>query len=236
MILIIKLLLAHLIGDFLFQPESWVKAKEEKKLKAWQLYPHSVIHGVLSLLIVWDWSFWKWALLIIVVHLVIDSIKIRFQTNDSKKSWFLIDQVLHFISLGIIGIWYQEIELNLTSVFNENILIFLTLAFFLTKPTSIAVKIIISKWTPHTNSKDDESLESAGKYIGILERLFVFVFIITNHWEAVGFLIAAKSVFRFGDLKESKDRKLTEYVLIGTMLSFGIAVFVGIIYSKLSIQ
>jgi Protein of unknown function (DUF3307) len=175
-------------------------------------------------------------LLIIVVHLVIDSIKIRFQTNDSKRSWFLIDQVLHFISLGIIGIWYQEIELNLTSVFNENILIFLTLAFFLTKPTSIAVKIIISKWTPHTNSKDDESLESAGKYIGILERLFVFVFIITNHWEAVGFLIAAKSVFRFGDLKESKDRKLTEYVLIGTMLSFGIAVFVGIIYSKLSIQ
>jgi Protein of unknown function (DUF3307) len=54
MILIIKLLLAHLIGDFLFQPESWVKAKEEKKLRAWQLYPHSVIHGVLSLLIVWD--------------------------------------------------------------------------------------------------------------------------------------------------------------------------------------
>jgi hypothetical protein len=52
MILIIKLLLAHLIGDFLFQPESWVKAKEEKKLRAWQLYPHSVIHGVLSLLIV----------------------------------------------------------------------------------------------------------------------------------------------------------------------------------------
>jgi hypothetical protein len=42
---------------------------------------------------------------------------------------------------------------------------------------------------------------------GYLERLFVFVFILTDHWEGVGFLIAAKSVFRFGDLKESKDRK-----------------------------
>jgi len=46
----------------------------------------------------------------------------------------------------------------------------------------------------------------------------------------VGFLLTAKSVFRFGDLKESKDRKLTEYILIGTLLSFGIAIIVGLSY------
>jgi hypothetical protein len=45
--------------------------------------------------------------------------------------------------------------------------------------------------------------------------------------------LAAKSIFRFGDLKESKDRKLTEYVLIGTLLSFGIAIAVGMITLKL---
>jgi len=39
--------------------------------------------------------------------------------------------------------------------------------------------------------------------------------------------LAAKSIFRFGDLKEAKDRKLTEYVLVGTLLSFGIALLVG---------
>ena len=60
--------------------------------------------------------------------------------------------------------------------------------------------------------------------------LFVFVFIITNHWEAIGFLLAAKSVFRFGDLTSSKDRKLTEYILIETLLSFGIAIFLGVLY------
>ena len=64
-------------------------------------------------------------------------------------------------------------------------------------------------------------------YIGILERLFVFSFILTGHFEAIGFLLAAKSIFRFGDLKEAKDRKLTEYVLIGTLLSFGIALLTG---------
>lgn len=67
----------------------------------------------------------------------------------------------------------------------------------------------------------------------MLERLFVFIFVITSNWEGIGFLLAAKSVFRFGDLKESKDRKLTEYILIGTLLSFGIAIATGMLVLKL---
>ena len=66
--------------------------------------------------------------------------------------------------------------------------------------------------------------------ICILESLLVFVFIISNHWKAVGFLITAKSVFRFGDLKEPKYRMLTEYILIGTLISFGIAIAVGLLF------
>ncbi|MPL93513.1 hypothetical protein SDC9_39645 [bioreactor metagenome] len=87
----------------------------------------------------------------------------------------------------------------------------------------------MSNWTEVLNKNRDESLQNAGKYIGILERLLVFLFIVTNHWEAIGFLLVAKSVFRFGDLKESKDRKLTEYILIGTHISFGIAIVAGLI-------
>jgi hypothetical protein len=55
-----------------------------------------------------------------------------------------------------------------------------------------------------------------------------------GRWEAIGFLIAAKSVFRFGDLKDSRNRKLTEYILIGTLLSFGIAIVTGILTLYLS--
>jgi hypothetical protein len=68
----------------------------------------------------------------------------------------------------------------------------------------------------------------------MLERIFVFTFIVTGNWNAIGFLLAAKSVFRFGDLKESKDRKLTEYVLIGALLSFGIAFGVGLLYMNIN--
>ena len=91
----------------------------------------------------------------------------------------------------------------------------------------------MSSWSKSLEDNNDESLSNAGKYIGMLERLFVFVFVITGNWEGIGFLLAAKSVFRFGDLKESKDRKLTEYILIGTLLSFGIAIAVGMLVLKL---
>ena len=39
-----------------------------------------------------------------------------------------------------------------------------------------------------------------------------------------------------GDLKESKDRKLTEYILIGTLLSFGIAILTAILTAILYLK
>lgn len=227
MIVIVKLLLAHLIGDFFLQPESWVKAKENKKLRSWQLYVHATIHALLSLLVMWDRQFWTWAILIGVVHFIIDAAKITFQTEKTRRAWFVGDQMLHLVSLFFIGLWSNGLSQDFTRFANEITLVIFTLALLLTKPTSILVKIIISKWTPHTD--DAASLASAGMYIGIIERLLTFLFILSNHWEAVGFLIAAKSIFRFGDLKEAKDRRLTEYVLIGTLLSFGIAITAGVI-------
>lgn len=82
-------------------------------------------------------------------------------------------------------------------------------ALFLTAPASIFIKILLSSWTPvpeTTNNIQTESLSSAGKYIGILERLLVFTFIVVNHWEGVGFMVAAKSVFRFSDLAQAKQK------------------------------
>jgi hypothetical protein len=75
-------------------------------------------------------------------------------------------------------------------------------ALFLTTPASIFIKILYHHGHPLRipNNIQTESLSSAGKYIGILERLLVFTFIMVNHWEGVGFMVAAKSVFRFSDL------------------------------------
>ena len=231
MIVLLKLLIAHLTGDFLLQPEKWVKAKETKKLGAWQLYIHALLHGLLALLLMWDLNFWSWALVIAFVHLIIDSFKILVQTNKTKRLLFFIDQLLHFISIYAIWLWYEGEYFSFSFLKDGKFLLLVALVLFLTRPVSFGVRIFISKWTPDTEAGDDMvSLQSAGQYIGILERLLVFVFMIANEWQAIGFLLAAKSVFRFGNLQEAKDRKLTEYILIGTLLSFGIAILTGMGY------
>lgn len=104
--LLIKLILAHLAGDFLLQPNSWVNAKEERKLKAWQLYVHVLIHGALIMLLVWDLTFWKWALIITGAHFVIDALKVLLQREKTKRFFFFADQALHLISLYVVVCFY----------------------------------------------------------------------------------------------------------------------------------
>ena len=57
MILIVKLLLAHLLGDFLLQPNSWVLDKENKKHKSIYLYIHTLLHGILAWILVGEINF-----------------------------------------------------------------------------------------------------------------------------------------------------------------------------------
>ena len=68
MIILIKLILAHFIGDFLLQPTSWVKDKEENKAKSIFLYAHILIHGLLIMLILWNVNYWLLALLLMIAH------------------------------------------------------------------------------------------------------------------------------------------------------------------------
>jgi len=231
--ILIKLILAHLLGDFILQPDEWVTAKEKKKIKAWQLYIHALIYFALIVILVWQRDFIKWALMLSLIHLITDILKLYFQKEQNKRIWFLLDQALHFMLIILVWSWSQSTSIIPEIINDERFLLLITCVYALTQPVSVIVRNIISRWTPETNSDNSDSLANAGNYIGILERLFVFAFVITGHWDAIGFLLAAKSVFRFGDLKESKDRKLTEYVLIGTLISFGIAILVGVIFNKI---
>lgn len=226
----IQLILAHLFGDFILQPNSWVAEKESKKLKSRYLYLHVLIHTILSFIFLWNTQLWWVAVLVGFSHFIIDAAKLSFQTAKSKKIWFFIDQALHIAVIAGVSFYFNEFNFDFLK--NQEILKIIMAALFLTTPASIFIKILLSSWTPVPETQNNiqtESLSSAGKYIGILERLLVFTFIVVNHWEGVGFMVAAKSVFRFSDLAQAKHRKLTEYVLIGTLLSFGMAVLTGIL-------
>lgn len=230
-----KLLLAHILGDFVFQPTKWVKDKEKKKLKSVKLYFHILIHGAL-LLGIFLFDIHKYGaifLLIVISHFIIDVVKLYFQGEKTKRNWFFIDQLFHLIFILIASSFFIDFSIIQTFLNSEKTILFIISILSITHVSSIIISLLISEWNPDQNNNSKNSIENAGKYIGILERLFVFVFIITNHWEAIGFLLAAKSVFRFGDLTSGKDRKLTEYILIGTLLSFGIAILIGVVYLEI---
>ncbi|MBC7913917.1 MAG: DUF3307 domain-containing protein [Pyrinomonadaceae bacterium] len=238
-ILLIKLVIAHILGDFFLQTDSWVKDKEQKKLRSFKLYLHVFLHGLLILLLVWNINLWPQALILMLLHGVIDAIKLIFQKPKTQRIWFFVDQVLHLISIVLVWFFTAHPEIKFSFLENPVFWISLGAVLILTLPASVIIKVLIAKWTPSTalvpNTAIETSLQSAGKYIGIMERLLIFVFICSNHFEAVGFLLAAKSIFRFGDLKEGNDLKLTEYILIGTLLSFGIAIVISLIVKQIII-
>ena len=235
MIVLIKLILAHLIGDFILQPHSWVEKKENRKLLSVQLYVHALIHGALVLLLFWSLDYWLLAILITIIHMGVDTLKLYFQKDGNKTRWFLIDQLLHIVSIFVLWYLFFNPALGVVSIWeNPYFWIYLTAVLFLTLVCGILIQVLLSNWAKSIGTEREKSSPNAAKYIGILERLLVFIFVVTGHWEAIGFLVAAKSVFRFGNLKDSRDRKLTEYILIGTLLSFGIAVIVGILVVALT--
>ncbi|WKD84791.1 hypothetical protein KCTC32516_00125 [Polaribacter huanghezhanensis] len=227
--LAIKFILAHLAGDFLFQTDKWIEDKNEKKHKSSYLYWHLLIHFILLLFTLqFDFHYWVGIVIIIVSHYIIDLLKLNLNKKMNSQALFFTDQVLHFIViLGVVH-YYIPFKIDLTSIYSTESLLLITFMLITTHVSSVVIKTLISKW-----KIDEESPNQAGKYIGMLERLFVFSFIILNYWEGIGFLLAAKSVFRFGDLSKAKDRNLTEYILIGTLLSFGIAIATAVGYKYL---
>jgi hypothetical protein len=83
--------------------------------------------------------------------------------------------------------------------------------------------------TEHEKSeagRPERGFPDGGKLIGQLERFLIYLFVLAGRPEGVGFLVAAKSVFRFGELTKPANRLEAEYITIGTLMSFswGLAV------------
>lgn len=231
----LKFILAHFLGDFALQPSQWVAHKRLHTYRSKYLYWHMGVHLVLLLALLQLQYLWAVAI-VLITHYLIDLGKL-FLRNDRNHRWlFAIDQLLH---LGVIAVVLYAItpyQIDLSFLNTTSTLLLSTCIVFVTFVTAILMKLLLAPYIKEITEDDQNegsSLKDAGKYIGMLERLFVFGFILGNQWAAIGLLIAAKSVFRFGDLNKGKNRKLTEYVLIGTLLSFGIAILTGIGYTKL---
>ncbi len=232
--LVLKLLLAHLIADFLLQPNKWVESKKAKHYKSICLYLHAAIHFVvLSILFCNHFKEYFWGITAITIsHLIIDTSKcmIEKKYNNRKILFFSIDQLLHLAVIGIVVLTYYPIPFDFSILLSPGILLILIAMLLATSVSMIIIKLFFSKWDIASvkEEKDEpESLKDAGKIIGIIERILIILFINVNMPAGIGFLLGAKSVFRFGDLTNAKNKQLTEYILLGTLMSFTLAILIG---------
>lgn len=234
LVFLLKILLAHFVGDFLLQPKHWVDDKMENKHKSKYLYFHVAIHAVLLLLVLqFDFTYVLAFVFIPVLHFIIDALKLNFSNEKNHRKLFFIDQLLHFLVLFIVAVAYFPQAELLENLASSQSILFLVCLLFATFVSNIMMTVVLSRWDLSTENNAESSLEQAGKYIGFLERIFIFIMIIAGYPLGVGFLITAKSVFRYNDLTRAKDRRLTEYVLIGSLMSFGLAIIAGLAFNYL---
>ncbi|HEY0286254.1 MAG TPA: hypothetical protein VGC62_04485 [Pseudomonas sp.] len=139
--------------------------------------------------------------------------------------------VLSAVWLTLEGDWMSVAGFSKGLASSRNLLVLLGYVLVL-RPSSVLIGSILSPWLPSVNTQG--SLKSAGKLIGYLERVLILTFVLLEQWEAIGFLLTAKSILRFNDIKGVEQRALSEYVLLGTLLSFTISIAIGLAVVKLS--
>lgn len=221
-----KLVVAHLLTDFVFQPYSWVEDRNEKHFASAELY----LHGLVTAIVAWifiGWVYWPVVCIILVTHILIDGWK---SYRPKKICYFLIDQVLHLAVIGICwGISWQDMTgvRNLIHRWNGDLQHWAILgAFvFVTSPAGILIGQLTSQWSKKIDDAN-QSLAHAGKWIGIAERIIVLILVLQNQYSAIGLLVTAKGIIRFNE-KDRQEVK-TEYLVIGTLLSIGIAIVAGL--------
>ncbi len=229
---LLKMLISHVLGDFVFQPKSWV---EKRKTHIKYLFYHVGIHAVLLILFfINDLSnHWQTILFLVAAHLAIDSLKIGWEQRwpGSPIRIFLIDQVLHISSIFAVYFFNDQTAFKTfaESISVNHVLLYIIAILLIVFVTPITIRVFFSKWNKETefDEKRKETLYDAGTIIGIIERAMIVAFVLLDFMEGIGFLLAAKSIFRFGDLTNAKDTKFTEYVLIGTLLSFGLGMLIA---------
>lgn len=111
-----RLYLAHLLGDYIFQPD-WLVVN---KRRIWGLSLHAAIHFAATVLLVGISIKEAWPKLLILafIHLITDWAK-GFLNNLSEKNTalsYVIDQIIHILTLGFVALW---IEGNLAVVFTS---------------------------------------------------------------------------------------------------------------------
>lgn len=246
----IALLFAHTLADFVFQND-WMVAN---KRSPFALGLHGLIVGLTA--VAASGTLHPALLVLTVLHIGIDVGKLILTSlwrSSTGFGPFLIDQGLHLLTIFVLAVWLPDLwssglwtpgaivtgedagllgtglwsaDVSLPVSHLPAIMVLATGLILATRAGSFAVGLLMEPFTPHLGKGDaSKSLPGAGRVIGNLERGLIYALVLFGQAQGVGLLIAAKSILRFGAVKD--DRRLSEYVIIGTLASFGWALVVS---------
>ena len=240
------LLTAHLLADFMFQPEWLIKKKETE----YGIFLHALIHAVFTWLLLWQWRVGGMIIVLFIVHFLIDQFKMKLiNKNSDSITIFLGDQVVHILSLWAIlelnsflvasSWWGADIRFWLFERLrpcSDIKLTIMVLISLLVLATCFAGHIIgfITKDIINKNQLEIDGLKNGGKFIGNLERALIFFLVLFNMPGVIGLIATAKSILRFGEIRN--NWKTAEYILIGTLVSFLIAIVLGYIARSIIVR
>lgn len=267
--LLLRLLTAHLLTDFVLQPKSWIKDREEKQGKSFKLYLHVLITTVFAYMFSGQYDNWIIPLVIFISHLVIDYLKSK--VNKDNFNYFIADQMAHLLIIVLLSLsfdwdWTAAYGFADAVFGNHKFWILATGYLFVSWPLGIIIGKATQKWrdqitretilkseTPQpapdtsehpenatpditipaaeviaNNEEQELGLANAGKWIGICERILILTFVLMGQYTAIGFLMTAKSILRFSE-KEANTQLKTEYVLVGTLVSFATSAMIGVL-------
>jgi Protein of unknown function (DUF3307) len=229
------LLVAHLVADFPLQPDWMIRRKRQPAILAL----HGLVVLAMAVLALGSWPT-EVLLILLGTHLAMDAVKV-YLLGDSLGS-FTLDQIVHLlVILGLAAAfphtaaqgWWARLPGQLAADYMAGVCLLGGVIASL-----MVGAILIRKATvPFTRqlSADIPGLDNGGTYIGWLERALVMLLILIGQPAGVGFLITAKSILRFGDVRDSSQRKLTEYIIIGTFMSFGWGLAIAVV-TRVAIQ
>lgn len=227
-IFLIKLIIAHLLADFLFQTKKMV---ENKKWLSKEMFLHVFIVFITTFLFSFNLYI---SLFITILHYLIDGGKLELnKTKLPKPIVFLLDQIAHVLIIILVWCIYFDnvnyVAKTLLIPF-QNYKISLILLGFLLVTTPFGFFIgMVTKRLQNTNNKKIKT-DKNGFLIGIFERLIILTFVLLAEYGAIGFLITGKSIIRFSAKNEDIN---SEYVLLGTMISYGMTIITGLLIKQL---
>ena len=227
--ILIRLLLAHVLSDFVLQTKKMVIHK------GWfsrYLFLHILVVYICTVAFT---GWWLTAIAIAVTHYVIDGLKTETKKRQLATDLvlFVVDQILHILILLFFWAFQTNTTgglLNILTLPLQDYNISLILLGYLIVSNPVGYIIAFSTKTMIKENNQGENNEQGGKSIGIYERIIILTFVLMGQYEAIGFLITGKSIIRF----VNKDEHIrSEYVLLGTMMSYTFAIVTGVLIKML---